>query len=415
MSKKKILFHSQHLHGVGHHFRTLQIVRELSERHEIYWVEGGRRIPDSDIPEPVKIIQQEPIYFSNWGRLISANRKISLKEALNSRKRVLKEVIETIKPDIFFIEYFPFRWTLANELMQALSIVKTLNSSCKVVCSLRDVPRESPATSHLSNRVPPDPLAKWYKKKFYTKNPLLTPQERERRKARLYYEQVVSTLNSNFECLLVHTDPRVNTLDQYFPWIEKLQIEILYTGYVAQRISEKSIDYTHPFVLVSSGGGADAYKIVKPCIDAWKLLYRHNKINNRQMIIFTGLFIPQSKYKKLQRGCENGPFKIEMFTNDFIHWMKAADFSISRAGYNTCMNILETKTPALVVPSGLTNDQYLRGQTLSNLGLVEMIMAKDLRPHRIAESIERGVLSSHSVHDISMDGAKRTADILSVI
>ncbi len=118
--KKRIVFYSQHLVGVGHHFRNREIVRALSQNHQVYFVDGGRQIPGGDLPDSVERIQLSPVFASEDG-LSSEEPGRDIQEVLCERCDVLCEAIENIDPDVFMIEFFPFgRGRLRSELISAI-------------------------------------------------------------------------------------------------------------------------------------------------------------------------------------------------------------------------------------------------------------------------------------------------------
>lgn len=96
--KKRIVFYSQHLIGVGHHFRNREIVRALSQNHQVYFVDGGRQIPEGNLPDMVERIQLSPVFASLEG-LSSDKPGRDIQEVLGERSDVLCEAIENIDPE----------------------------------------------------------------------------------------------------------------------------------------------------------------------------------------------------------------------------------------------------------------------------------------------------------------------------
>lgn len=412
--RKRIVFHSQHLVGVGHHFRNLQIVRALAEAHEVHFVDGGRPVPGADAPGSVKSIRLAPISLTSQG-LTSEDPTRNIEEVLEARQRALNEAVRRICPDVFVIEFFPFdRWMLRPELEPAIETARSINRDVKVICSLRDIPARA-RTTDLSGLPIPEAQRVGDRLRFYS-----VPSGGRRRQdismSRRYYEEVVPTLNACFDALLVHADPRVSRLEDCFPWVKDIAIPVVYTGYVAEKQngerhpSDKSgPEDGHEFVLVSAGGGLDGYELAAPCIEAWKRLQEQGAVEGRKMVIFSGLFVEDAHYEALRRMCADGPFRLERFAPGFLRWMQGADLSISRAGYNTCMNALETRTRALLVPSRLSEDQALRARKLADLGLAEVVSPDGLTPHRIAEAILRGLSQPPVDHDLALNGAEQTS------
>ncbi len=405
--KKRIILYSQHLVGMGHHFRNLQIARALAQNHDVHFVNGGRPIPGFKMPGSIHLIQLAPISLTPEG-LASEDGDQGIQETFEKRVIELTETVTGIQPDVIMIEHFPFgRWKLRPELQYLLGIVKSKIPDIHIICSLRDIPLRANTADIF---MPHSNIG-------VERSDLLTPQEQDLYKAKRYYEEVCPTLNAYFDALLVHGDPSLTYLEDYFPWVEDIVIPIVYTGYVSEKpnggICGKPDESIENFVLVSAGGGVDGYDLVVPCIEAWKLLHKQGKVDGWKMVIFPGPFINDGQYETLEQMCEMGPFYMKRYTPDFLQWMQAANFVISRAGYNTCVNILETNTPALLVPSLLSEDQDIRASRLSDLGLGKKIAPINLTPDRVSESIMQHLYHQKSLtHDINLDGAEQTLSFI---
>lgn len=420
--KKRIVFYSQHLVGVGHHFRNREIVRALSKNHQVYFIDGGRQInclssctplPGGELPDSVERIQLSPVFASEEG-LSSDEPSRDIQGVLRERCDVLCKVIENIDPDVFMIEFFPFgRGRLRSELISAIDSARSVNPDVKVICSLRDIPMRA-KTADLIGPPMPDALAITGKLRFYSV-PFGGPQYVHTLMARQYYNEVCPTLNTHFDTLLIHGDPKVTQLEEHFPWVEDIEIPIEYTGYVSEKLKPQRRKNGFPkrFVLVSAGGGAEAYELIFPCIEAWKLLLKQGVTQGREMVIFTGPFAQDDQFESLKQMCAGGPFRLSCFAPDFLSWMDAADFSISRAGYNTCMNVLETGTLALLIPIVQAGDQVFRANKLFELGLADVIASEDLSPDSVADVIMKGISRSRSSHNIALDGANKTLEFVS--
>ncbi len=310
------------------------------------------------------------------------------------------------------IEFFPFdRWGFRSELISAIESALSTNPDAKVICSLRDIPMRA-KTADLVGTPMPDALVSRLR---FDSVPFGGMQYVHTLMARRYYNEVCPTLNTHFDALLVHGDPKVTRLEEHFPWVEDIEISIEYTGYVSEKLklARRKNGLPKRFVLVSAGGGSEAYELIVPCIEAWKLLLKQRVTQGREMVIFTGPFVHDDHFESLKQICEGGPFRLSCFASDFLSWMQAADFSISRAGYNTCVNVLETGTPALLVPIVQAGDQVFRANKLAELGLADVIAQRNLSPDIIADVIMKGISRSRSSHDIALDGANKTLEFVS--
>ncbi len=409
--KKRIVFYSQHLVGVGHHFRNREIVRALSQNHQVYFVDGGRQIPGGDLSDTVERILLSPVFASEEG-LSSEESGRDIQEVLQERCDVLCEAIENIDPDVFMIEFFPFdRWGFRSELISAIESARLTNPDVKVICSLRDIPMRAKTADLIG---PPMPNALVSRLRFDSVS-FGGMQYIHTLMARQYYNEVCPTLNTYFDALLIHGDPKVTQLEEHFPWLEDIVIPIEYTGYVSEKLKSQRRKKGLPkrFVLVSAGGGAEAYELIVPCIEAWKLLLKQRATQGRDMVIFTGPFVQGDHLESLKQMCDGGPFRLLRFASDFLSWMHASDFSISRAGYNTCMNVLETGTPALLVPIVQAGDQVFRANKLAQQGIADVIASADMSSDILADIIAKGLSQSRSSHDIALDGANETLEFVS--
>lgn len=413
---KTIIFYSQHLIGVGHHFRNREIACELARNHRVVFVDGGREIADvSGFSKHVEIIRLEPIFSSNQG-LTPIDTTKNIDTVLQGRQNVLQKTIQEVNPDILVIEFFPFdRWELYDELVPAIQMARSVNRDVKIICSLRDIPLRAD-TSDLNGVPLPDALVENGKFRFYSvPNGGLPFWETLR--ARQYYGAVCPTLNAYFDLLLVHADPKITTLDEHFPWVNDIEIPVEYTGYVSEKLEKNGSDHGEKFprnyVLVSVGGGIEGYRFIKICIESWKALKHTGGLKDLKMVIFTGPFISNDDFTELEALCDSDWFVLSKFSSHFLTWIQRADFSISRAGYNTCMNILESKTPALLVPSVKMGDQVFRAERLAKLPGVNVISEESLNVQNVSETILNSISKSRITHDINLNGAETTSELVS--
>jgi predicted glycosyltransferase len=133
------------------------------------------------------------------------------------------------------------------------------------------------------------------------------------------------------------------------------------------------------------------------------------------MVIVTGLQVTPAGYESLEKSLLDGPFLLKRFSGDFLSWMQRAVLSISQGGYNTTMNVLQTRTRAIFAPNCRMSDQIYRSQLLAEKGLVEIIDPQSISADELADLIcsvlSRPVLD----HNFDLDGAQRTCDIITAL
>ena len=407
-TRNRVAFYSQHLIGVGHHFRNRQIVNELVKTCDVFFIDGGRSVPEADLDEQVARIPLPPLRTGPQG-IEPVDKERDLQAVMRGRQIQLSEAMEQVCPDVFCVEFFPFsRWSLKSEILHTIVRLNQVNPGAKVLCSLRDIPTRAKSdalqpTVALAQRRDGDAM------RFYSV-PFGGIHHEYLSFNRRYYEEVVPVLNQYFDAVLVHGDPKLSRLEDHFPWAADIGIPIIYTGFVSEKLEDASRPDGAPnrYVLVSAGGGSGGLALVAPCIEAWKQLAQDNALDGCEMVIFAGAFINETHFETLRELCGDGPFRIERFTSNFLAWMKHADLSISRAGYNTCMNVLETQVPSILVPSIAMDDQVFRAQKLMGLGIAQVIHPDQLGVTKIAKMIAEMLESSVPEHHLSLDGAVYT-------
>lgn len=382
--KPRVLIYCQHVLGMGHLIRSMAIARAL-KHCTVVFVNGGESLSGVEVPPWVTVVNLPPISSdSEFQGLNIHSDNSTLEQVQLARKKVLFGLFDHFHPDVVVIELFPFgRKRFAFELLPLLAHIRLAAPSTQVVCSLRDI--------------------------------LVTKPDQTR-----HENWVVSLMNRYFDVLLIHSDPTFQTLDETFSRCQDLHCEIQYTGFVTQGSDVvtscqtpggDSIPPGVPLVLASVGGGRVGYELLDGSIRASALLIQ--KLTHR-MLVFTGPYMPEQQYVELHDlAAQHSHIHVCRFTSSFEFLMRQAALSISMAGYNTCMNLLNTGTRALVWPfTGHKNDeQTIRAQKLEQRGLLTLLRPADLAPEHLAEKILASLRGSHArtPHSINTNGGRETA------
>ncbi len=383
---KKLMFYCQHILGMGHLVRSMEIVRGLANDFHICFINGGEVIPDFRIPSGIEVINLPAIKTdSEFQELQVVDHTFTLTEVQEIRKQLLLSIFDKLQPDILIIELFPFgRRRFSFELIPLLEKAQSSQHSTKVVCSLRDI--------------------------------VVTKQNQAR-----HEEKVCKIINQYFDLLLVHGDPEFVQLEETFTRIKDLNCKVCYTGYVVQKPLEspilddedqKIIESAQPLILVSVGGGRFGYELLDCVVKTAPLLEK--KIPHK-IQVFTGPFMPNEKFKQLQTlaaECQN--LRIRKYTPYLLNYMQKADLSISMSGYNTTLNILTTGVKAMILPFTGNNDQeqYIRAKKLGELGIVKVISPCDLQPDILAWKIVNYLDKANNHIKFNFNGVENTANIL---
>ena len=194
----KIAIYCQHVLGIGHLYRTLEISRALKQ-HEVILISGGGK---ANIPLPQHVREERLsglMMDSDFKNIFATEQGKAVARVQKERKDFLWALFKREAPDIFLIELYPFgRKAFRFELDPILNAIRNGDlPSCRVVCSLRDI--------------------------------LV-----EKKDVESYEARVVEQLNANFDALLVHADPEVLKLDETFSRMADISIPVVYTGFVSR-------------------------------------------------------------------------------------------------------------------------------------------------------------------------------------
>jgi predicted glycosyltransferase len=373
----KIIQYSQNVLGVGHLFRSLEISRALSA-HEVILVTGGTPVK-TELPMHVRefclpILQMDDAFKG----LLTTEKDMTLDQVKEARQKKLLALFEEERPDLFLVELFPFgRRMFRFELDPVVKALREKESApCAIICSVRDI--------------------------------LVEKKDHVRHEAK-----VVKTLNRYFDQVLVHADPDLVEIRETFGPFDDISIPVEYTGYIAAQSSaaagqrlrkQMNMDDGETLIVASAGGGNVGVPLLAAVIRAFGQLKR----GNCRLQVFTGPFMDPRDFDDLKK---MAPAKVQVdrFTADFGSFLAAADLSVSMGGYNTTMNILAARVPALLWPFSRNREQGLRARRLADRGLLTVLQDSDLQPDRLAALVDHKLADPNRPDvRIDLDGVANT-------
>jgi predicted glycosyltransferase len=375
----KIAIYCQHVLGIGHLFRTIEICKALAG-HDVVLITGGPRVEKS-LPMHVREFRLPVLQMdTEFKGLFSTDSHASLEELKEKRQKQLLAFFEKEAPDVFLIELYPFgRKAFRFELDPVLQAIHAKRlPSCVTVCSVRDI--------------------------------LVEKEDQEKHESR-----VVKTLNGYFDAVLVHSDSKIVKLEETFFHFDDIEIPVIYTGYIAQKPDPDARESTRNhlgispddiLIVASAGGGSVGAPLLESVLGAFSQLDLKQSKNLR---VYTGPFIGKSNLKRL-KGLSDAGIIIEEFASDFLSYLAAADLSVSMGGYNTSMNVLAAKVPALIWPFSENQEQRLRAERLAKTAAVSVLDDQDLAPDRLT-GIMKQMISQvfEDTVQIDLGGAENTA------
>lgn len=405
----RIAIHTQHFAGVGHHVRATRLARALRQApgggNEVLVFDGGLPFGAAGAAplDDAARVQLPPVAWGSAGLEAHAGDR-ALRDVLEDRRELVVDGLRRFQPDVFLIDSFPFsRWALRDELLAGIRQVRASREPVRVVCSLRDVPRASQQdTVDLSCQPDGDRRRTW---------PIRPGDDG--------CGEVPRVLSAWFDAILVHGDPRVTRLEEHFPWSRDLRIPVHYTGYVQQ---EAAADDSFPLrppggprVVVSVGGGVNGLELIELVTAAWSHLKRQPCWAGARMDVFAGALMCDGDVAAAAAACHRHGALFHQFSRNFPGWLRAADLSISRGGYNTLVALLAAGVRGIVLPGLDVSDQAFRARRLAELGVVTTGTEAELDAGCLAAMIGAALDRPPPTHDLDLAGAERTVEILQAL
>ena len=376
-----VLIYVQHLLGIGHLARAAILARALQRRGlGVVFVSGGLPVSGLDVGE-ARFEQLPPVKAGDAAFSFladDAGRPLTDRFKAERRDRLLA-MLATCRPKALLIEMFPFgRRALRFELLPLLEAARAQWPAAKIVCSLRDI----------LNHPTPAAKADW----------------------------IVATANRWVDLVLVHGDPAFIALDRTFPRARDLACRVEHTGYVAPEpnVGCGPVSENRGEVLVSAGGGAVGLPLLRCAIAArplsrlaakpWRVLVGPSLSD--QALAEIASAVPEVRAEGLI---------VERPQRDFRALLRGARLSISQAGYNTLVEVLQAAVPAVVVPfaEGGETEQSTRASAMADRGLVTLVAADRVTPEALARAIDRTIEADGATAPApATGGAERSAEIM---
>ena len=377
----RILIYCQYVWGMGHLFRSLELARAF-EPHAVKILAGGQPV-DVELPEHIEMVRLPTLYMDeNFTHLISGEPNRDVESVKAERIDILEKLFATWRPDVFIVELFPFgRTAFQFELVPMLTKIRQgAFGSVRTVCSLRDILVEKK-----------DPGA--------------------------YEERVLGLLQRHFDLLMIHSDERLLPLDKTFSREGDIDIPVVYTGFITRKPDPRRLDALKgqlelpddaKLIVASAGGGRSGFPLLKRVIAACREL--GGRINF-QLEVFTGPFMEEGEYNELEAMADSS-INVRRFSDVFLEYLALADLSISLAGYNTCMNLLVTGVPSLVLPYTRQREQPLRVDALRDYLPLRAMAQSDLDSGQLITLIFTMLEKSRLLTQVplNLDGAETAAE-----
>jgi predicted glycosyltransferase len=376
-----VLIHVQHLLGIGHLQRAVAVATALCARSaRVVLASGGVAVPQVEeraAARGVEVVRlpearSADVHFS---KILDATGR-PIDDAWKAHRRgILLDLLRDTAPDAIVTEMYPFgRRPFRFELTPLLEAAQATAKRPIIASSVRDV--------------------------------LIANSKPGRA------EDIAATARRFYDLVLVHGDQRLIRFEASFPAAAEIADRIRYTGYVTEaKAASQSVDRSAGEILVSAGGGAAGWPLLSAAVAARK----HSREKDRTWRIITGTNLPESDVSALARAAgKDRSIVLERFRRDFAALLGRCRVSVSQGGYNTVLETLASRTPAVIVPfaEGQESEQTDRVRLLAERGLLRFLPQSELGPERLAEEIDRAAEMRPPRIDIDLGGAARSAELI---
>ena len=368
-----VLIWVQHLLGTGHFKRAATLAEAMAaDGLDVTLVSGG---------PPVDWIKPEGVLLEQLPEIRARDRQFSAMVDLDGnpidqvfiakRRAKLMAVLARSRPKVVITEMFPFgRRAFQFELIRLLDAASSFVPRPKILCSVRDI--------------------------------LVIKDDRSR------YDWMRDLVQTYYDHVLVHTDPKLIPFDVTFPHAAAIAPKIVNTGYVAERVdsTELRANGLAPEVLVSTGGGRVGAKLIEAAIKA----RAQSRLKDVPWRIVAGGYADKDELEALRAKLPLGII-LTGPCPDYQARLANSLLSISQAGYNTVVEGLRLGKRMVLVPfeTESETEQGLRAERLSEMGFAQTISEPDLTPESLAKAVD-AVLDRPppQVADINLDGMANT-------
>jgi predicted glycosyltransferase len=377
----RVLIHVQHLLGTGHVRRAAVVGAALAAAGmEVEILSGGS--PIADLPlGGARMTQLPPIAAADatFRRLIDASGA-PIDDAFRARRRELVLArMASLRPDAIITELYPFgRRALAFELAPLVEAASALDPRPLVLCSLRDV--------------------------------LVAPTDPRK------IEAAMLRAYDLYDRVLVHGDPAFLPLQASYPAAAALGERVVYTGYVVAPPAIGSSDGAgRGEVIVSIGGGAVGATLIAAAIEGrQRLIDAGHAAGVRTWRLLLGADLPAASVRRAHAAAQPGLI-VEPARGDFPALLSRAHVSVSQAGYNTVMDILNAGVRAVLVPFAAEgeSEQTQRAEALARRGWVQIVPEGEMTGDRLAGAIVSvSAMPPPPMDAVLSDGAAVTARLI---
>jgi predicted glycosyltransferase len=346
---RRLLLYSHDGFGLGHLRRNLNVAGRLVAEwpgSSAVVVAGLPGIPGLDLPPGVDLVKLPSIRKVATETWHPRTLRVEGDRLRAMRRAVIEGLAETFDPDLVLVDYMPAGvWA---ELVPTLTRVRQRERAqpARIVLGLRDV-LDAPEVTRSA----------W------------TAHGHADALRRLY------------DHVLVYGERDVYDTAAAYGLEELAPGRVTFTGYLTgplptgnpQRVrAELGLADDQPLVLVTAGGGGDAFPMMEFALAALSLLGEERP--RPHVVVVTGPLMPRDSVASLERRGRELGATVKRTSARLLGLMGAADLVVTMAAYNTLAECLRLRRRIVVIPRpGPSAEQATRAEIFARRGLLTKV------------------------------------------
>lgn len=378
--------------GMGDVRRCLRILSALSEAapgSALLLVTGSPALSAfSSLPPNVDVVKVPTAVSTGSRSSRSPHLPIARAEVAKLRRDIIRQVVIGFAPDVFLVDNFPLG--SENELLDTLHELR--GQGARIVLGLRDV-LDAPDVIR----------GEWERQGMY------------------------ELLERYFDRILVYGAESVLDVRTAYRMPVSVALRVHYCGYVTHGVDgvqdrdlRAALSIEGRFVVVTGGGGGDAYPLLKLSLEAMR------QLPDTATVLVAGPLMKVAERDELRRLADGrADVRVVDQLDDLPRWLGGADAVISMCGYNTASEIAALGLRAVVVPrtwrygepihhggAGVEWEQLLRAQALTRLGYVQLLEPEQADSARLAEAVRSCLAAPRPApaEPLRLDGVRTVTD-----
>ncbi len=278
--------------------------------------------------------------------------RIGLDKTKALRMGTIQEVAHVFQPQLLLVDHVPVG--IWGELLPLLEMLKRRDNPPVIVLGLRDILDRPEVTRAL-----------WEREGSY-------------QAIRKFYDEIFI-----YGCREVFdTSSHYGLAKEFAPMIRYCGYVCAKEPYKSKEQMRKELQVEQRLIVVTGGGGLDAYPMMQTCMKALRILGPHAGV---EAIFISGPLMDSQRRERLREQAKGLKVRVLTHVEDSLSYLNAAHLVVTMAGYNSLCQVLQLRKKSLVVPrSGPSAEQRMRASLFAERGLADVIDPADLSPKKMA-------------------------------